>query len=717
MFIAALCWSNSNGQSIAREWNEEVLNAIRNDFARPVVHARNLWHTSMAMYDVWAVMNDPEQPYFLGRTHRGFVVDFDGFTPNEPMAQAMDKAMSYAVYRIMLARFNNAPGQTEIFASINALMSENGYDINNSNTDYTTGDAAAFGNYIAQQIIEFGLQDGANEANDYVNQFYEPLNEPLDTDSFGNPDMEYPNNWQPLFIEGFIDQSGNEFPQSTPEFLGAEWGQVVPFALQDEDSNVYNRDGFDYIVYHDPSDPYYIQDGMGMSDPYKWAFSLVSIWASHLTTEDDVYIDISPASFGNVNTFPETFEEYMEFYNLLDGGDPGQGRTVNPVTGEPYQEQLVPRGDYTRVLAEFWADGPDSETPPGHWFTIINYVNDHPLLEKRFKGEGPVLSDLEWDVKSYFLLGGAMHDSAIAAWGVKGYYDYVRPMSAIRYMADQGQSSDPSLPNYSPHGIPLLEGYIEVVQPGDPLQGAVGENVGKIKLYTWRGHEFIIDPTFDTAGVGWILAENWFPYQRISFITPPFAGYVSGHSTFSRAAAEVLTMFTGSEYFPGGMGVFDIEANNFLVFELGPTIDMQLQWATYQDASDQTSLSRIWGGIHPPIDDIRGRQIGIEVANDAFSLAEAYFSGEVQPEDQVEPLSAIYPNPASDLLFVQHTDTSANSVQVYDMQGRRVMNVPTNFDNTNTTSLDVSSLRSGLYFVYLVSGEDTEVLVKRLIKQ
>lgn len=62
------------------------------------------------------------------------------------------------------------------------------------------------------------------------------------------------------------------------------------------------------------------------------------------------------------------------------------GYDLNPVTGQPYTPQLVPRGDYTRVLAEFWADGPDSETPPGHWFTILNYVSDNPLLENDTRG-------------------------------------------------------------------------------------------------------------------------------------------------------------------------------------------------------------------------------------------------------------------------------------------------------------------------------------------
>ncbi|MEO6039687.1 MAG: MopE-related protein, partial [Saprospiraceae bacterium] len=158
------------------------------------------------------------------------------------------------------------------------------------------------------------------------------------------------------------------------------------------------------------------------------------------------------------------------------------------------------------------------------------------------------------------------------------------------------------------------------------LAGASNENVGKIKLFTWKGPGYIANPSDDFAGSGWILAENWWPYQRATFVTPPFAGYTSGHSTYSRAAAEVLTAFTGSEYFPGGMGEYHIGANSgFLGLEKGPSQDVTLQWATYRDASDQCSLSRIWGGIHPPMDDIPARLMGIEIGQGAFTKAETYF--------------------------------------------------------------------------------------------
>jgi len=210
-----------------------------------------------------------------------------------------------------------------------------------------------------------------------------------------------------------------------------------------------------------------------------------------------------------------------------------------------------------------------------------------------------------------------MHDAAVASWGIKGWYDYPRPISVIRYMSKKGQSSDPSLDNFHPHGFPLIEGFSEVVQEGDALAGEAGEHIGKVKILAWKGPDFISNPETDTAGTDWILAERWWPYQRPTFITPPFAGYISGHSTFSRAAAEVLTAITGSPYFPDGLGEFVAKKNEFLVFEEGPSVDIVLQWASYGDAADQTSLSRIWGGIHPPIDDIPGRRIGITIAEDA----------------------------------------------------------------------------------------------------
>ena len=324
------------------------------------------------------------------------------------------------------------------------------------------------------------------------------------------------------------------------------------------------------------------------------------------------------------------------------------------------------------------------------------------------QGKGEILNDLEWDVKSYFTLAGTMHDAAISAWGIKGWYDYIRPICAIRYMADQGQSSDALLPNYSSKGIHLIPGFIEQVDSNDALVGANFKNLNKIKLFAWKGPDYIVDPKTDVAAVGWILAENWWPYQRPSFITPPFAGYISGHSTYSRAAAEVMTALTGDAYFPGGMGVFHAAKNEFLVFEDGPSESIDLQWATYRDASDQCSLSRIWGGIHPPADDMPGRKIGKVIGKEAFELAMQYFAGVAGLEDNNSVTYAeIYPT-------ISNSDFSIYSkgnalVSVYSISG-----VLVDYFQLTKHARFGKELPLGVYFVKVQSekGEQVSRVVK-----
>ncbi|MFM1876064.1 MAG: hypothetical protein RL266_1801 [Bacteroidota bacterium] len=699
--------------SVARRWNEVLLEAIRNDLARPTVHSRNLFHTSIALYDSWAIYDPVAETYLLGKIIHDYECPFNGIATPTDVQAAQEETMSYAAYRLLRHRFSSSPGAGMSLYRFDTVMTNLGYDINVTTTDYSTGSYAALGNYLAQNLINFGLQDASNEASNYSNQHYAPVNSPLVPMFPGNPDMTDPNRWQPLTLQVFIDQSGNVYPINTPAFVGAEWGQVPPFALSQDDLTINQRDGYDYWVYHDPGTPPLMDTANvdAIVEQYKFTFEMVSIWSSHLSADDPTVWDISPASIGNVQYYPTDVAEYPQFYSI-SGGDPGQGWDLNPVTGQPYQSQYVKRGDYTRVLAEFWADGPHSETPPGHWFTILNYVSDHPMFEKRFEGTGPILSDLEWDVKSYFTLGGALHDAAITAWGVKSWYDYVRPISAIRYMAELGQSTGASAANYHPGGLPLIQGYVELVEEGDPLAGQNNQNVGKVKLYAWRGHDYVTNTETDVAGVGWILAENWWPYQRPTFVTPPFAGYVSGHSTFSRSAAEVMTLLTGDPFFPGGMGEFEAPMNEYLVFEEGPSQDVTLQWATYRDASDQCSLSRIWGGIHPPVDDLPGRHMGMVIGPDAFELAKEYFVGSsivTNVSEENETDLQVYPNPSADGLVNLTLPENADGITVgiFDVEGRLVFTQAYNAIGKSTVvQMNLSHLQNGVYMVQVNNGTE-----------
>jgi hypothetical protein len=142
--------------------------------------------------------------------------------------------------------------------------------------------------------------------------------------------------------------------------------------------------------------------------------------------------------------------------------------------------------DLTKVRAEYWADGPKSETPPGHWLLF-------GAAACRARGYS-----LDQSAKLTFALANAELDASIAAWNAKRRWDYVRPITAVRERMK-----------------------------------------GKLVL-AWAG---------PYKGTRLIRGETWHPYQAATFPTPPFPEYVSGHSTFSGAGTRVLQQFTGSDLF------------------------------------------------------------------------------------------------------------------------------------------------------------------------
>ena len=582
----------SGAPSTARVWNEQTLSAIRLDRPHPAVHARNLFSVSIAMYDAWAAFDPVAVGYIYKFKHTA-----------SDLTVARREAISYAAYRILKERYALAIKPEPTLLALDKQMAALGYPITNDSPDPST--PAGIGNAIAAAVSNAFKDDGALQARSYKDHSvkeggYKCANEPMVVGLTGTNVTDV-NCWQPLAIANALDQNGN--PTGPVQFFqGSQWLQVRTFALQ--------RDAITHLGF-DPGPPPYLH---GKTDA-QFRAELVDVIrrSSELTPDDGVVEDFSPGALG---------------HNTLGAND-GTGHRVNPATGQPYKSNRMKRGDFVRILAEFWADGPNSETPPGHWNVLANQVADHPRFQKRFGGIGPVLDDLEWDIKTYFVLNGALHDAACAAWSVKRFYDGWRPITAIRFMGQLGQCTVKGIPSYHPDGLPLIPSLIELVTPSSAKVGQRHEGLppGAIALLTWPGQPE--DSKKNYAGVKWKLAADWVPYQKKTFVTPAFPGYISGHSTFSRSAAEVLTALTGSLYFPGGMATHDAPAKTTLTFESGPTEDVHLQWATFYDAADQAGLSRIWGGIHVSADDLTGRRAGAQCGKSAWLLANKYFDGSI----------------------------------------------------------------------------------------
>lgn len=540
------------GHSMSRIWTAELLDAIRRDFPAPTVHARNLHHLSALQWDVWASLDGAIDTV---------LIDAPDPTPPPPaddpdVARATaDTAIAYASYRLLAKRYETAVGAAVTLTALADRLRTLCLDPDLEVLD--AGSAAHFGVDLADQVLRERRDDGANEASGYRDLSYAPVNPALVVDG-GEVELVDPDRWQPLALDEQRTQNDLVIPGSVQEYIGPHWGTVRPFALAPA------ADGLPI----DPGPPPRYAD-----DPHAYAAAAI---------------------------------EVLAFGARLDVDSPD---TIT-VGARP-----VLLADYGRVVAEYWADGPDSETPPGHWNTLAIAVSDRLARtgELRLGGQGPALDRLEWDLAVGLALNGALHDAAIAAWGAKAHYDYVRPISMIRWLATTGE-------------LPLVEGLSEVITEASAAPGQrhahLTDHIGEIAVWSWRGQPADTDVT--VSGVGWILGRDWVPYQRSSFVTPSFAAYVSGHSTFSRAGADVLAALVGSPEIPGGPLTWTVES---LIHEAGPTQPVTLSWATFDDAAEEAGLSRLYGGIHVLADHDGGRLIGTEVAEATMTaVAELYES-------------------------------------------------------------------------------------------
>jgi hypothetical protein len=251
---------------------------------------------------------------------------------------------------------------------------------------------------------------------------------------------------------------------------------------------------------------------------------------------------------------------------------PDHGPAVTVVKGKPssdylkeVEQQLKYSANLTdtqKVIAQYWEDPPGSETPPGHWNLFARWVS---------RRDHHTLDD---DAKVLFALNAALLDASITAWDAKRQWNSVRPITAVRWLK-KGQ---------------LIQAW------GGPYQGTK----------TIRG-------------------EEWLPYQRADFVTPSFPEYLSGHSTFSAAAAALLKAATGSDTF--GLSVTIPAGSSSIEPGAVPAAPVTLSWKSFDEAADQAGISREYGGIHFNDGDFEARQAGELAGQQAWSKAKTYFNG------------------------------------------------------------------------------------------
>jgi hypothetical protein len=245
-------------------------------------------------------------------------------------------------------------------------------------------------------------------------------------------------------------------------------------------------------------------------------------------------------------------------------GPPTMDRTRLPSQAKALVDLQAKMNDANKASASFWADGRGTETPAGHW--------------ARFAAASSRASGLSLDanVKVFFALGNAVLDTSIAVWNAKRTQDTVRPISYIRWL----------------YKNKTIRGWL------GPRNG-IGEEDG----------------------------SAWIPYQEPGMVTPPFAEYPSGHSTFSGAASEVFLRFSGTDAFKTALTVTMKAGTSTIEPNLVPRDDTRFRFTSFTDAADQAGKSRRYGGIHFEDGDLAGRTLGHQIGGAVWAKALTYFNG------------------------------------------------------------------------------------------
>jgi VCPO second helical-bundle domain/Domain of unknown function (DUF6851) len=492
--------------SVILKWDEQLLSAIRAYPAKtgPTITARALGVLHTATYEAWAAY-DPKAV--------STVPDY-GPPPQQDNTTSSgannddnkSEAINYAAYRVLDDLFPAGafPDVTPTIATDPAyrtpdeLLVALGGDPANTSTAGTS--PAAVGNLAAKAVLDFRHNDGSNQLNGYVGS-YTPQNLWNSVTKMGY--------WQPLCVLTAAGVARKDPPVRDPSLTCPDTPPVT-----------------------DPPTP----------PSYTLQKALTPQWGS-----------IIP--FGDLTPYPPQFS--------LPGPPTLADGSYDPWTDvDTAVKDTSNLTDAQKVKAEYWADGPKTEFPPGHMAVFASALS-------RMRQ-----NSLDQDVKLFFILGNALLDASKSAWAAKYDYEFWRPTSAIRTLYQN-------------------------------------------KLVTsWLG---------PGKGYGRVQGQNWMPYQALTVVTPAFPEYVSGHSTFSAAGRTVLLMFYGNDdSFNAKVtikkGSSKIEPN------VTPAKDVVLSWNTLSAAADEAGMSRRWGGIHFYSGDQQGRGLGRLIGYNDFNLAQTYFN-------------------------------------------------------------------------------------------
>ena len=451
--------------TVVSDWNAAALAEVRLSRALrngPPIVARALAIAHTCMYDAWAAYDDVA----VGTT------DTRGSRrrpPGQRTAGNKGKAISFAAYRCLSNLYPDGslpPPLAQPSVRLSAMLLNLGYDL--SEACHTDEDcritnpktAAEIGNVAAQAVIDARRHDGSNQYGDLppapcpVSPWPQPCAAGTYGQTSGNPTRTGP----------YSDYDAGDYEPYVP--VNPLMGYCNPLVAVCERQDIADPNHWQPLIFGNGQAC--LDSGAGTEETCAGIQTFIAPHWERVTS----FALTSASQFDDVMTIPPP--DYLK----------NSGRYQNDVKDMiEFSRSLNTR---RKLIVEYWADGPSSELPPGHWGVFAQFVSqrdDHTI---------------DQDAKMFFAMHNASFDAGIVAWHIKRKYNGVRPITAVRF-AKRGQT-----------------------------------------ITAWGGPGRPIEP---------IPGEKWSPYNPGTNLTPAFPGYFSGHSVFSRSSATVLALFTSSDDF------------------------------------------------------------------------------------------------------------------------------------------------------------------------
>jgi hypothetical protein len=546
LVTAPLC-ATSAGATVVSDWNAAALAEVRLSRSLrngPPIVARALAIAHTCMYDAWAAYDDIAVGTTDTDPQRGRRRPLDERTDENKA-----KAISFAAYRCLRNLYPDGslpPPLAQPSVRLNDMLGSLGYNLDetcSADDECRAADPATpagMGNIAAQAVIDARRHDGSNQYGDLTPApcpVFTPWPQPCSASAYGQTSA---NPGRTGAYSDYVADGYTPYVPSNPLM-----GYCNPLVAVCERQDIVDPNQWQPLIFSNGQACLDSESGTEETCPG------IQVFVAPHWERVTPFALTSSSQFDDILTIPPP--DYMK----------NSGRYLDDVSDMiQFSRSLDTR---RKLIVEYWADGPSSELPPGHWGVFAQFVSrrDNHTIDQ--------------DAKMFFAMHNASFDAGIVAWHIKRKYNGVRPITAMRF-AKRSQT-----------------------------------------IYAWGGPGRPIEP---------IPGEKWSPYNPGTNLTPPFPGYFSGHSVFSRSSATVLSLFTGNYYF----GFSTVLPANFGRVEPGiPPVPTTLSYATFSDAADEAGLSRLYGGIHFADDNETAQHVGYLIGAQAWSKALTYFNGTASP--------------------------------------------------------------------------------------